>query len=149
MVSASKTGVSSSTLSVAVQSKDGDLVASEVDSEAVDIRKLCQLGLQELVEASLLRLDPEASVVVSAADLVVVLAVAAFEEVSEVVTEAATAVEEAVLDTKAAAVLVAEEVGTAVGLPMATVVAKQHPRMRLLAPEATAEALAVGMVALP
>ena len=133
---------------MAVQSKDGDLVALEVDSEAVDIRKLCQLGLQESAEASLLRLDPEASVVASAADLVVVLAVAAFEEVSEVVTEAATAVEEAVLDTKAAAASVAEEVGMAVDLRTATVVAKQHPRMRLLALEATAEALAVGMVAL-
>ena len=100
----------------------------------MDIRKLCQLGLQELAGASLLRLDPEASVVVSAEDLVVLLAVAASEEVSEVVTEAASAV---------------EEVGMAADLPMATVVAKQHPRMRLLAPEATAEALAVGMVALP
>ena len=134
---------------MAVQSKDGDLVALEADSEAVDIRKLCQLGLQELAEASLLRLDPEASVVVSAADLVVVLAVAASEEVSEVVTEAAMAVEEAVSDTKAAVVSVAEEVGMAADLPMATAVAKQHPRMRLLDPEATAEALAVGMVVLP
>ena len=149
MASASKTGVFLSTLSVAVQSKDGDLVALEADSEAVDIRKLCQLGLQELAEALLLRLDPEASVVVSAEGLVVLLAVAAFEEVSEVVTEAASAVEEAVSDTKAAAVSVAEEVGMAADPPMATVVAKQHPRMRLLAPEATAEALAVGMVALP
>ena len=134
---------------MAVQSKDGDLVALEVDSEAVDIRKLCQLGLQESAEASLLRLDPEASVVVSAADLVVVLAVAAFEEVSEVATEAASAGEEAGSDTKAAVVSVAEEVGMEADLPMATVVAKQHPRTRLLAPEATAEALAVGMVALP
>ena len=149
MVSASKTGVSLSTLSVAVPSKDGDLVALEVDSGAVDIRKLCQLGLQESVEASLLRLDPEASVVVSAADMVVVPAAAAFEEVSEVATEAALAVEEAVSDTKAAAVSVAEEVGMVADPPMATVVAKQHPQMRLLAPEATAEALAVGMVALP
>ena len=141
--------MSLSTLSVAVQSKDGDLVALEVDSEAVDIRKLCQLGLQESAEASLLRLDPEASVVVSAADLVVVLAVAAFEEVSGVATEAVSAGEEAVSDTKAAVVSVAEEVGIAVDLPMATVVAKQHPRMRLLVPEATAEALAVGIAALP
>ena len=141
--------MSLSTLSVAVLSKDGDLVALEVDSEAVDIRKLCQLGLQELAEASLLRLDPEASVVVSAADLVVVLAVAAFEEVSEVVTEAATAVEEAVLDIKAAAVSVAEEVGMAEELAKGAVEVRQHPRMRLLEREATAEALAVGMVALP
>ena len=141
--------MSLSTLSVGVQSKDGDLVALEVDSEAVDIRKLCQLGLQELAGALLLRLDPEASVVVSAEGLVVLLAVAASEEVSEVVTEAASVVEEAVSDTKAAVVSVAEEVGMAADLPMAMVVAKQHPQMRLLDPEATAEALAVGMVALP
>lgn len=148
MESASKIDGFLSTSSVAVQSKDGDLVALEVDSEAVDIRKLCRLDLQGLAEASLLRPDPEASVVVSAEGLAVLLAVAAFEEVSEVVTEAALVVEEAVSDTKAEAVLVAEEVGMAVDRPMATVMAKQHPRMHLLALAETVEALAVGIVAL-
>ena len=114
----------------------------------MDIPKLCRLDLQVLVEASLLRLDPEASVVVFVEDLAAHLAVAAFEEVSEVVTGAALVVEEVVSDTKVEAVLVVEEVGMAVDRPMATVMAKQHPRMHLLALAETVEALVVGMVAL-
>lgn len=51
MVSASKIDECLSTWSVVVQSKDGDLVASEEDSEAADIPKLCRLDPQELAEA--------------------------------------------------------------------------------------------------
>lgn len=116
------------------------------DSEAVDIPKPCRLDLQELAEASQLRPDLEASVVASAEDLAALHAVAAFEEVSEV-TGAALVVEEVVSGTKAEAVLVAEEVGMAVERPTATVMAKQHPRMHLLALAETVEALLVGMVA--
>ncbi len=114
----------------------------------MDIPKLCRLDLQELVEASLLRPDLEASVVVSVEDLVVLLAVAAFEEGSEGVTGAALVVEEVVSDTKAEVVSVVEEVGMAVDHPMATVMARQHPQTHLLALAETVEALAVGMVAL-
>ncbi len=148
MVSASKIDVFLSTLSVAVQSKGGDLVALEGGSEAVDIPKPCQLDLQELAEASLLRPDLEASVVVSVEDLAALLAVAASEEVSEVVTEGALVVEEVVSDTKAEVVLVVPEVGMAVDRPMATVMAKQHPRMHLLDLAETEEVLAVVLVAL-
>lgn len=151
MVSASRTDVFSSTLNVAVPSKDGDLVALEEDSEAVDIPKLCRLDLQQLAEVLLLRPDPEASVVVSAADSAALLEVAAFAEVSEVVTGAGSVAAEVVSDTKAEAeaVLAVEEVGMAVDRPMATSMAKQqHPRMHLLALAETVEALAVGMVAL-
>lgn len=148
MVSASKIDVFLSTSSVAVQSKDGGLVALEEDSEAVDILKLCLLDLQELAEASLHRPDPEASVVVFVEDLAVLLAAAAFEEVSEVVTGVALVAEEVVSDIKAEAVLVVEEVGMAADRRMATVLAKQHPRMPLLALAETVEALVVGMVAL-
>ena len=150
MVSASKIDVFLSTLSVAVQSKDGDLVASEEDSEDVVIPRQCRLDPQELAEASLLRLDLEASVVDSVEGLAaaVVLAVAAFEEASEVATVAALAAEEVVSDTKVEAVLVVEEVGMAVDRPTATVMAKQHPRMHLLALAETVEAWVVVMVAL-
>ena len=148
MVFVSKTDVFLSTLSAVVQSKDGDLVALEEDSEAVDIPRLCLLDPQELVEASLLQLDLEDSVVVSVVDLAALLAVAAFEEVFEAVTGAALVVEEVVSDTKAQAVLAVEEVGIAVGHLMATVMARQHPRMHLLVLAETVEALAVGMVAL-
>lgn len=148
MVFASKTDVFLSTSSVVVQSKDGDLVALEEDSEAVDIPKLCRLDPQELAEASLLQLDQAALVVVSVEGSAALLAVAAFEEVSEVVTGAALVVEEGVSDTKVEAVLVVGEVGMAVDRPMVTAMAKQHPRMRLLALAETVEALVVGMVAL-
>ena len=148
MAFGSKTDAFSSTLSVAVLSKDGDLVALEEGWEAVDIPKLCRLDLQELVEVLLLRPDLEASVVVSVEGLAVLLAVAAFEEVSEGVTGAALVVEEVVSDTKAVVFSVVEEVGMAVDRPMATVMAKQHPQMHLLALAETVEALAVGMVAL-
>ena len=150
MVSASKIDVSLSTLSVAVQSKDGDLAASVGDSEDVDIQRPCRLDPQELAEASLLRPDLEASVVDSVVDLAAaaVLAVAAFEEASGEATVAASAVEEVVSDTKVEAVLVVEEVGIAVDRPMATVMAQQHPRMHLLALAETVEALVVVMVAL-
>lgn len=148
MVSASKIDVFLSTSSEAVQSKDGDLVALEEDSEAVGIPKLCRLDLQGSAEASLLRPDPEALAVVSEEDLVALLAVAAFEEVSEVATAAALVEEEVGLDTKAEAALVEEEVGMEVDRPMATVMPKQHPRMHLLALAETVEALAVGMVVL-
>lgn len=148
MVFASKIDVSLSTLSVAVQSKDGDLVALEGDSEAVDIPKLCRLGLQQLAEASLLPPDLEASVVVSVEDLAAVLAVAAFEEVSEVVTGVALVVEEVVSDIKVGAVLVVEEVGMAADRPTVTVMAKQHPRMHLLDLVETVEGLAGATVAL-
>ena len=148
MVSASKIDVSLSTLSVAVQSKDGDLVVLEGGSEAVDIPKLCQLDLQELAEASLLQPDLEASVVVSVEDLAALLAVAAFGEVSEVETVVALVVEEEGSDTKAGAVLVVEEVGMLVDHPMATVMARQHPRMHLLDLVETVEALAGATVAL-
>ena len=150
MVSASKIDVFLSTLSVAVQSKDGDLAASEGDSEDVDIQRLCRLGPQELAEASLLRPDLEALVVDSVVGLVAaaVLAVAAFEEASGVATAAASAVEEVVSDTKVEAGLVVEEVGMAVDRPTATVMAKQHPRMHLLALAEIVEALVVVMVAL-
>ena len=150
MESASKTDAFLSMLNVAVQSKDGGLVALEEDLEAVDIPKLCLLDLQqELAEDLLLRPDREASVVVSVEDLAVLLAAAAFEEVSEVVIGAALVVEEVVSDTKAEVVLVVDEVGMAADRPMATVMAKQHPRMHLLALAEIVEALVVGMVALP
>ena len=84
----------------------------------------------------------------SVEDLGVLLAVAAFEEVSEVVTGAASVVEEVVSDTKAEVVLVVEEVGMAGDRPVATVMARQHPQMHLLALAETVEALAVGMVPL-
>ena len=148
MVSVSKIDVFLSMLSAVVLSKDGDLVALEEDLEAVDIPKLCQPDLQESAEALLLRRDPEASVVVSVEGLAAVLAVVAFEEVFEAVIGAALVAEEVVLDTKAEAVLVVEEVGMAEGRPMAMVTAKQHPRMHLLALAETVVALAVGMVAL-
>lgn len=148
MVFASKTDVFLSTSSVVVQSKDGDLVALEEDLEAVDIPKLCRLDPQELAEASLLQLDQAALAVVSVEGSAALLAVAAFEEVSEVVTGAALVVEEGVSDTKVEAVLVVGEVGMAVDRPMVTAMAKQHPRMRLLALAETVEALVVGMVAL-
>lgn len=148
MVFASKIDVFLSMLSVAVRSKDGDLVALEEVSEAADTPKLCRLDLQESAEALLLQPDPEVSVVVSAEDLVAVLAVAAFEEVSEVVTEVALVVDEEVSDTKAEAVLVVEEVGMAVDRPMVTVTAQQHPPMHLLDPVETVEAMAAVTVAL-
>lgn len=145
MVSASKIDVFLSTLSVAVQSKDGDLAALEEDSEAADIPKLCRLDPQGLPEDSLLRPGPAASVVGSVEDLAALLAVAAFEEeVSEVVTGAALVVEEVVSDTKAEADSVVREVGMAVDRPMA----QQHLPTHLLVLAETAEALAVGMVAL-
>ena len=148
MVSASKIDVFLLTLSVAVQSKDGDLVAWEEDSEAVDIPKLCRLDLQELVQVSQLQPDPAASVVVSVEELAAPLAVAAFEEVSEVVIGGPLVVEEVVSDTKAEVALAEEEVGMEVDRPMATVMAKQHPRMHLLALAETVEVLVVRMVAL-
>ena len=148
MASVSKIDVSLSTSSEAVQSKDGDLVALEGASEAVDIPKLCQLDLQELAEASPLQPDPEASVVDSVEDLPAVLAVAAFEEGSEVVTGVALVVEEVVSDIRVEAASVVAEVGMAVDRPMATVMAKQLPQMHLLDLVETVEALAVVMVAL-
>lgn len=148
MVFALKIDVFLSTLSVVVRSKDGDLVALEEASEAADILKLCRLDLQELAEALLLQPDLEASVVVSVEGLAAVLAVVAFEEVSEAVTGVALVVDEVVSDTKAEAVLVVEEVGMAVDRQMATVTAQQHPRMHLLDPVETVEAMAVVTVAL-
>ena len=137
---ASRIDVFSSTLSVAVRSKDGDLGALAGVSEAVGIPKLCRLDLQESAEVSLLQLDLEASVAV--------LAVAVSEEVSVVVIVAALAAEEVALDTKVEVVLVVEEVGMAVDRQMATVMALQHPQMHLLDLAETVEALAVVMVAL-
>lgn len=93
MVSELKTDVFLSTLSAAVQSKDGDLVALVEDLEAVGTPKLCRLDLQELAEVSRLRPGPGASVAVSAEDLAALLEVAAFAEVLEVVTGAALVVE--------------------------------------------------------
>lgn len=148
MVSASKTDVFLSTSNVVVQSRDGDLVALEEDLEAVDIPKLCRLDPRELAAASLLQLGQAASVVASEEGLAALLAVAAFEEVSEVVTGAALVVEEAVSDTKAEAVSAVEEVGMAVDRLMVMVMAKQHPQMHLLALAETVEVWAVGMVAL-
>ena len=149
MVSASKIDAFLLMLSVVVQSKDGDPVALEGDSEAVDIPKLCRLDPQELAEASQPQPDLEALAVVSAEDLVVLLVAAVFEEVSEVVTVAVSLAEEVASDTKVEAALVVAEVGTAVDRPMATVMAKQHPRMHLLALAEIVVALAVVMVALP
>lgn len=150
MVSALKIDVFLSMLSVVVQSKDGDLVALEGDSEAVDIPKLCRLDLQELAEASQPQLDLEASAVVSVEDLAVLLVVAAFGEVSEVVTVAVLLAEEVASDTKVeAGLVVVEEVGTAADRPMAIVMAKQHPQMHLPALAEIVEALAVVMAALP
>ena len=148
MVFVSKIDESLSTLSVVVQSKDGDLVALEEDLEAADTPKLCRLDLQELAEASLLRPDPAALAVVFVEDSAVLLAVAVFEEVSEVLIGAALVVEEVVSDIKAEVALVEEEVGMEAGRLMATVMAKQHPQMHLLALAETVEALAVGIVAL-
>ena len=144
---ASKIDVFLSTSSVAVPSRDGDLVVLEGDLGAVDIPKLCRLDLQESAEVSLLQLDLEASVAVFVEALAAVLAVAA-SGVSAVVIAAALAAEEVALDTKVEAVLVVEEVGMAVDRPMATVMAQQHLRMHLLALAETAVALAVVMVAL-
>ena len=148
MVSASKIDVSLSTLSVAVQSKDGDLVALEGDSEAVDIPKLCRLDLPELAEASLLQPDLEDSVVVSVEDLAAVLAVGAFAEGAEGGTGGALVGEEVGSDIPRGAVVVVEEVGMAADRPMATVMAKQHPRMHLLDLVETVEGLAGATVAL-
>ena len=148
MVFALKIDVFLSTLSVAVRLKDGNPVALEGDSEAVGILKLCRLDLRELAEASLLQPDLEALVVVSAEDLAAVLAVAASEEVSEVVIGVALVEEGVVSDTKAEAVLVVEEVGMVVDRPMATVMAQQHLRMHLPDLVETVEALAVVTVAL-
>ena len=145
---ASRIDVFSSTLSVAVRSKAGDLGALAGVLEAVVIPKLCRLDLQESAEVSLLQLDLEASVAASAEDSVAVLAVAVSEEVSVVVIVAALAAEEVVSDTKVEVVLVVEEVGMAVDRPMATVMALQHPQMHLLDLAETVEALAVVMVAL-
>lgn len=61
--------------------------------------------------------------VVFAEDLAALLAVAAFEEVFEVVIGAALVVEEVVSDTKAEVALAEEEVGMEVDRPMATVMA--------------------------
>lgn len=149
MASVSKIDVFLSTLSVAVQSKDGGLVALEGDLEAVAIPKLCRLDPQESAEVLLLRPDPEASVVVSEEVSAVLLVAAAFEEVSEVVIGAALVAEEVVSDTKAEAVLRVEEVGMVADRPMATGMAQQHPRMHLLALAGIVEALVVGMAALP
>ena len=145
---ASRIDVFLSTLSVAVQSKDGDLGALEGASEAVDIPKPCRLDLQESAEVSLLQLDLEASVAASGEDSVAVLVVAVSEEVSAGVIAAALAAEEVVLDTKVEVVLVVEEVGMAVDRLMATVMALQHPPMHLLDLAETVEVLAVVMVAL-
>ena len=148
MVFESKIDVYLSTLSAVVQSRDGDLVALEAGSGAVDIPKLCRLDLQELVEGLLLLPDLEALVAVSAEDLAALLAVVVFEEVSEVVIVVGLVADEVVSDIKVEAALVVEEVGMAVDRLMATVMAQQHPQMHLLALVEIAEALAGFMVAL-
>lgn len=120
-------------LSVAAPSRVGDLVDSVEVSVVVDTPKLCQLDPLLLAEDLLLQLDLEASVVGSVADTAALHVVAVgSEEAFEAVTEVAIAGAEEVLAIREAVALV-EEVGTAVGRQMVTVMAQYHPLTPLLA----------------
>lgn len=147
MVFALKIDVSLSMSSVAVQSRDGGLVALGEVWVVVDIPKQRQCDLQELEEDSLLQLDLETSEVVSAAGSEELHAEADSEGASVVVSDKTFAEDEEVLDTKAGVAL-AEEVGIAVVLPTAMAMVRHHPQMLLRVLEEE-EASVVGMVALP
>ena len=120
-----------SMLSVAAQSRDGDLVVSVEVLEVADIPRLCLLVRWVLEVALLLQLDPEDLLAVFAAGLAEGHVAEGLEEASVVAIDLTSVEEEEALDIKAEVDL-EEEVGMVVARLTAMVMAQHHPLMHPL-----------------
>ena len=128
MESELKTAASSSTLSEAAPSKDGDLAVTEVGSVGVATPKLYHQDQPDLEDS--VHLPDQADSKVGASAVALLARVGASEAVSEVTEEDSAATEEASVDEEASATKVVEALEDD---PMASVVALRHLPMLHLA----------------